>query len=189
MKVFTFFEMVVHFPCFRPIYSISKLVCTLMACIFELTLPKSFASSANSFIHDRTTSGRSFINMKNNIGPNTLPCGIPIVTFADFELLPSITTFCDLPVKNSFIQLCHFPWIPYPQSFLIAFGEAPYQRLYENLNKLAPRVCSYCGSWILMDLDGERGTRFGMLAISWHPPMVWLHVVRICSLVCAWHCN
>ena len=117
VKMFTFFEIVVHFPYFRPIYSISELVCTLMTCIFELTLPKSFASSANSFIHDRTTSGRSFINIKNNIGPNTLPCGIPLVTFADFELLPSITTFCDLPVKNSFIQLCTFPWIPYPQSF------------------------------------------------------------------------
>ena len=98
--------------------ALQRLVCTVVACMCEFTLPKSLASSAKSFIHAVITSGRSFIYIRHNIGPNTLPCGIPLVTLAEQEHFPFITTFCDLLFKNSFIQLCTFPHMQYPQSFL-----------------------------------------------------------------------
>ena len=93
--------------------ALSRLICTVVILYYiELTLPRIFASSAKSFINAKITSGRSLINTRNNIGPNTLPCGIPLVTFAESELFPFITTFCDLSDKNSFIQLWTLPLMP-----------------------------------------------------------------------------
>ena len=97
--------------------ALSRLICTVVAYMIELTLPRIFVSSAKSFIHAKITSGRSLMNTMNNIGSNTLPCGIPRVTFAESELFPFITTFCDLSVRNYFIQLWIFPLMPYHQSF------------------------------------------------------------------------
>ena len=45
-----------------------------------------FASSAKSFLRAWITSGRSFMKIRNRIGPRTLPWGIPLVTFAFFAL-------------------------------------------------------------------------------------------------------
>ena len=45
------------------------------------------------------TSGRSFMNKTNSIGPRILPCGTPDVTEHQLDTAPSITTLCVLPVK------------------------------------------------------------------------------------------
>ena len=81
--MFTFLEMIVHIPYLCPVNSIVKagLYC---CCLHEQVFStKNFASSAKSFMHAVITSGRSFIYIRNNIGPNTLPCGIPLVTLAE----------------------------------------------------------------------------------------------------------
>ena len=49
-------------------------------------------SSANRLSGDRTSSGKSFINMRNNTGPRTDPCGTPLVTLHASEVDPLITT-------------------------------------------------------------------------------------------------
>ena len=68
---------------------LSRLICSVVACMIELTQPRIYASSAKSFIrHAKITSGRSFINTRDNMGPNTLPCVIPLVTCAESELYP-----------------------------------------------------------------------------------------------------
>ena len=43
--------------------ALSRLICTVIACMIELTLPRIFASSAKSFINAKITSGRSLINV------------------------------------------------------------------------------------------------------------------------------
>ena len=63
--------------------ALSRLIWTVVACMTEFTLSKSFASSAKIFMHAMITFGSSFIYIRNNIGPSMLPCVIPLVTFAE----------------------------------------------------------------------------------------------------------
>ena len=58
-------------------------------------------SSANSFIWESATDGKSLMNMMNNIG--LLPCGIPLDTGIHLDSLPFITTFLDLSVNVNII--------------------------------------------------------------------------------------
>ena len=44
--------------------------------------------------HLDTTSGMSFMNSTNMVGPMTLPCGTPEITFFHADLSPFITTLC-----------------------------------------------------------------------------------------------
>ena len=49
----------------------------LLASIIQV---KILLSSANKLSGDNTFKGRSFMNIKNDIGPRTDPCGTPLVT-------------------------------------------------------------------------------------------------------------
>ena len=77
-----------------------RLIWTVVAYTSKLTLLKSIASSAKSFIHAMVTSGWSFMYISHNIGPYTITCGIPLGNFAEKELFPLIITLCDLSFKN-----------------------------------------------------------------------------------------
>ena len=46
----------------------------------------------------------TFTNKLNNSGPNTLPCGTPLVTKQVFEKDEPSLTFCKLLVRNAWIQ-------------------------------------------------------------------------------------
>ncbi|CAL4245859.1 unnamed protein product [Meganyctiphanes norvegica] len=64
----------------------------------------SLLSSAKRLNGDRTPSGRSFINIRNRIGPSTDPCSTPLVTFLGDDAVPLITTLWILPFKKSLTQ-------------------------------------------------------------------------------------
>ena len=49
-------------------------------------------------------SARSFMNMRNNIGPSTVPWGTPDVTGILLDVSPSRITVCVLSVRKFFIQ-------------------------------------------------------------------------------------
>ena len=86
VPMFTLWEVIIYVPYLCPVYGIVEAnpeFCCLHDCTSEFTLPKSFASSAKSFMHAIITSRSSFMYIRNNIGPNTLPCGIPRVIFAE----------------------------------------------------------------------------------------------------------
>src|SRR6266516_1711236 len=72
-----------------------------------LILLYNLASSANKniLLKSLQTKDKSFINITNNSGPNTLPCGIPLSTGLEPEIAPFILTYCDLENKNALIQL------------------------------------------------------------------------------------
>ena len=53
---------------------------------------KILLSSAKRLRGDITFSGRSFINIRNKIGPRTDPCGTPLVTQRAVDAVPLITT-------------------------------------------------------------------------------------------------
>jgi hypothetical protein len=48
------------------------------------------------------------MEMTNNIGPSTLPCGIPVVTFRDDDVFPFTETICDLFFKKVFCPIDDF---------------------------------------------------------------------------------
>ena len=66
----------------------SPLYCGTIGCRFSYN----FVSSAK-FLHvDFVNSGRSFMKIVNNIGPEMLPCGIPLKTAVGFDRdAPSLT--------------------------------------------------------------------------------------------------
>src|SRR6056300_1027018 len=70
-------------------------------------------SSAKSLIDDFIASGRSFIKMRNNIGPKTVPWGTPDLTGDQLEHVPLTTTRCRRSVKKSLSQSCRLLRIPY----------------------------------------------------------------------------
>ena len=58
------------------------------------------ASSAYKIVSELTLFGRSFIYIKKNNGPNTLPCGTPVSTGRSGEsCLPFMEVYCFLFVK------------------------------------------------------------------------------------------
>ena len=58
--------------------------CNCVTSAVRFTVWYIFASSAKSFLRAWITNGRSFMKIRNKIGPRTLPWGIPLVTFAFF---------------------------------------------------------------------------------------------------------
>ena len=88
-------------------------ICKSSLSWLDLIIWQSFASSTNSLIKHLTTLGKSFIKIKNRIGPSTLPCGIPDVMFLKLECAPFTITRCFLLFKNSYIHLKTTPLIPY----------------------------------------------------------------------------
>ena len=59
-----------------------------------------------------TSFDTSFMNNTNNVGPNTVSCGMLLFTAPHFESTPSIQTFCLLLWRNGFIQRNRFPDVP-----------------------------------------------------------------------------
>ena len=75
------------------------------------------------------------MKMMNKIGPNTLPCGIPLVTGRHSEKVPLIT-ICFLFDKNASIHFKMFPFIPYPSTFFLTIScEASCRKLYRNQDR------------------------------------------------------
>ena len=62
-------------------------------------------SSANLSTLLDMSSSKSFIYIKNSIGPNSDPCGTPLKTDFQFEISPSTITLCLLCVSHFSIQL------------------------------------------------------------------------------------
>ena len=58
--------------------------CNCVTSAMLVTVWYIFASSAKSFLRAWITNGRSFMKIRNRIGPRTLPWGISLVTFAFF---------------------------------------------------------------------------------------------------------
>ena len=58
-------------------------------------------------------SARSFMNMRNNISPSTVPWGTPDVTGILLDVSPSRITVCVLSVRKSFIQWKALQFTPY----------------------------------------------------------------------------
>ena len=65
-----------------------------------------------------TASGRSFINITNNRGPNTLPCGIPLKTGLKSEYFELTRTCCCLCKRKPSVQLSNSWEIPYDCNLL-----------------------------------------------------------------------
>jgi hypothetical protein len=80
----------------------------------------SLVSSANMYTSDSTFSGKSLINITNNTGPSTEPCGIPLVTLCHFDTDPFSCTLC-LRLLRKFLTYTQV-WllIPYERSLLIS---------------------------------------------------------------------
>jgi hypothetical protein len=79
----------------------------------------SLVSSATMYTSDSTFSGKSLINITNNTGPSTEPCGIPLVTLCHFDTDPFSCTLC-LRLLRKFLTYTQV-WllIPYERSLLI----------------------------------------------------------------------
>ncbi|CAL4251130.1 unnamed protein product [Meganyctiphanes norvegica] len=58
------------------------------------TLQYILLSSANKHTGQSTHFGRSFMNIRNRIGPRTDPCGTPLRTSNSSDSTPRIITFC-----------------------------------------------------------------------------------------------
>ena len=69
-------------------------------------------SSANKCTGDSTTLGMSLMKQTNRSGPNTLPCGMPLVTLAYVDLLPFTTTLWRRPERNASIHCSTVPLRP-----------------------------------------------------------------------------
>ena len=68
-------------------------------------------SSANLSTLLDLSSSKSFIYIKNSIGPNADPCGTPLKTYFQFEISPSTITLSS--VCKSFF---------YPVDYIITMG-------------------------------------------------------------------
>ena len=66
-------------------------------------------SSANKCTGDATTLGMSLMKQSNRSGPNTLHCGIPLVTLANVDLRPFTTTGWRRPERNVSIHCSTVP--------------------------------------------------------------------------------
>ena len=52
---------------------------------------KQFTINSKETYMEMTSRGKSLINIKNNIGPSTDPCGTPLVTANGCDAIPQIT--------------------------------------------------------------------------------------------------
>jgi len=93
-------------------------------------------SSANKNTGLETTKGRiSLTNIVNSTGPNTEPCGTPLVTEIEWEMWPLSTTFCYLFDKQSFIHIKSFHEFQKRKFSVKAADGALIQRPFGNPNK------------------------------------------------------
>ena len=109
-----------HFPKFNNIChfsdhltNLSRSSCKLCLSASLVTFLNTFVSSANFSTLLDVSSSKSFIYIKNSIGPNTDPCGTPLRTDFQFEISPSTITLCLLWVSHfsiQFITSLPIPW-------------------------------------------------------------------------------
>ena len=83
----------------------SRSSCKLCLSVSLVTFLNTFVSSANFSTLLDMSSSKSFIYIKNSIGPNTDQCGTPLRTDFQFEISPSTITLCLLCVSHFSIQL------------------------------------------------------------------------------------
>src|SRR5271165_1742089 len=60
------------------------------------------------------TVGMSFIMIRNKSGEMTDPCGVPLSSACESEIVPPTLTFMVLPMRKSFIHRCILPPMPSP---------------------------------------------------------------------------
>ena len=92
--------------------SMSKSFCRTTWSSGLLILLKILDSSANMYTFQFILEGRSFMYRTKRIGPNTLPCGIPLVTFAQSEWAPFTCTCCMRSVRKACTHRSVWPVIP-----------------------------------------------------------------------------
>ena len=97
-KLFITFTSKFHFT------NLSRSFCKCCLSPSVLTFLNTFMSSANFSTLLVIVSSKSLIYIKNNKGPNTVPCGTPLKTDFHFETSPSTTTRCLLSVSRCSIQ-------------------------------------------------------------------------------------
>ena len=72
--------------------NLSRSSCKLYLSVSLQTFLNTFVSSANLSTLLDMSSSKSFIYIKNSIGPNSDPCGTPLKTDFQFEISPSTIT-------------------------------------------------------------------------------------------------
>ena len=98
------------FPCWRQVTIASTIPitysehCNKSLSLVSLISVRIFVSSANINILLLTQSDKSLTNIKNNSGPNTDPCGTPLITSIQLEKLPFTWTRICLRNTNCSIR-------------------------------------------------------------------------------------
>jgi hypothetical protein len=72
------------------------------------------------YTSDSTFSGKSLINITNNTGPSTEPCGIPLVTLCHFDTDPFSCTLRLRLLRKFLTHTQVWLLIPYERSLLIS---------------------------------------------------------------------
>ena len=91
--------------------NLSRSSCKLCLSVSLVTFLNTFVSSANFSTLLDMSSSKSFIYIKNSIGPNTDPYGTPLKTDFQFEISLSTITLCLLCVSHFSIKLItSLPW-------------------------------------------------------------------------------
>ncbi len=74
----------------------------------------------------------SFMYIMDRTGPRTEPYGTPLVTGAQSEAVPLITTLCSLLLSQFSIHLCTLPAIPSCLTLKLTIYVELYQMPFEN---------------------------------------------------------
>src|SRR5688572_5076631 len=91
------------------LYSFSKSFLSILLSSSLFAFAQSLVSSANLDILQTMSSSMSLIYITNNNGPNTDPCGTPLVTLIQLELFPFILTRCLLSFSQLIIHWSRLP--------------------------------------------------------------------------------
>ena len=102
-------------------------------------------SSANNLTCEVKTLGRSFICMRNNNRPKTVPCGTPDRTLHGSDLLPSTTTICSRVFKKAAVQSNKGPCMPKNRSF-------PNKRSWGIVSRAFEKSRIVTSVWLLRSL-------------------------------------
>ena len=57
------------------------------------------SSAYKIYLKNMLTSGMSFMYIRKRTGPNIDPCGTPVEIVNTFDVMPFISTYCDLSVR------------------------------------------------------------------------------------------
>ena len=103
------------------------------------TVLYSLVSSANSFIWESATDGKSFMNMMNNIGPSTLPCGTYRLTQEYILILSHLSLLFEIYLWGSLLSR----QVRDHQFHMIGLciwdvGEVHYQKLFDSPGRYSP---------------------------------------------------